>query len=477
MQRSISPTVLALAGAGTLLSAGSCSGTVADPDAYPPGMLAIQLQPAAAIQLEMLDYAVKRTGGFERKGPVAVAQANAHNTFAFKVEALPPATDYALAVNADAKLLSADALTHCVGGTLFNIDAGKSTAVSLRIQCDGVPTTGSRVQSPDGEKVNECPLVLALHAVPAAAPVGMKVMLKADIKDAMDGPSPLNYAWSTAGGTLSGTNTETSFTCTRPGVARVTLALGDGDSACADSSQSVSVVCTDAACLAANSCETMGDSSGAAGRGAPLPAGRGAAGVVGAAGASGSAGSAIAGQAGVAGSANPVSQSTTRANGNAGRWAGAQAGRMGQSTGSGGASGHAGAGAEVQGGTSGSAGQVTAQEQHEAGTGASGEPAAESGGSGGVASAGEGGMSGSPDLTPRAGGGEEHRNRNRDRRRGAGGEGGNSAETPSNGEETSGASGSAGSAAEEAGSSGSIDVGVSSESDAGSGNAGAGGSE
>lgn len=310
----LSKITTALAATCTALAAG-CSGSVTDPDPFPPGLLAIQLQPGDAVQLDSVSYVVSGPGGFMRSGPVAVAL-DSHASFSFKVEDLPPGTGYALSVDADATLLQAGDGTHCRGSTAFAIETDKSTAVSIGLQCDGVASTGS---TNDDRSGNQCPVVKGLRAVPAGGPVGTDVELYADIDDAADGPSPTTYMWTSAGGMLAGSNIEATFHCTRAGVSTVNLACSDGDAACSAAHAFVYVVCTDAKCLAAHNCDALPDpvagSGGGAGHGHSVPvAGVGGSSVM--AGAGGHAGAGAGGGSAVIGStagshASPTTTVTT----------------------------------------------------------------------------------------------------------------------------------------------------------------------
>ena len=295
----LSKMTTALAATCAALAAG-CSGSVADPDPFPPGLLAIQLQPGGSVQLESVSYVVSGPGGFMRSGPVAVAL-DSHASFSFKVDGLPPGTAYALGVDAEATLLPQGDDTHCHGSTTFAIETDKSTAVSIGLQCDGVATAGS---TNDDHSANQCPVVKGLRAVPAGGPVGTDVKLYADVDDAGDGPSATSYLWTSAGGMLAGSKLETTFHCTRAGVSTVDLTCSDGDAACSDAHAFVYVVCTDAKCLAAHNCDALPDpvagSGGSAGaaQGHSVPA-AGVGGSGAKAGAGGSSGSGTSGSGAV----------------------------------------------------------------------------------------------------------------------------------------------------------------------------------
>jgi hypothetical protein len=272
----------------------SCSGEVSEPEPFASGLLAVRLQPEAALQLQSVDYQITRPDGFVRSSPIAVST-EAQTSFSFKVQDLQPGDDYALTVTGEAKLAVAATITGCRARSNVSIAAGQSTSIALRMQCDGISTTGSQ----QAGTLNECPAVLALRASPDSVGVGESVVLHADIRDAADGPSPLTYRWSTSAGTFPGSTLDTTYTCQRPGSVALNLTVSDGDSKCDDTEAAVYVTCTDAACLAAGNCSKLGEVPRDAVRqsqdGGAGSAGRGGAGGARSSGAGGRAGSAVAG--------------------------------------------------------------------------------------------------------------------------------------------------------------------------------------
>ena len=229
--------------ASTLLQlAVGCGGSITDPDPFPPGMLAIELQPAASVKFKEVKYDLTRRDNFSRSGPVAVSLDDKQINFGFTVDDLQPADYYLLTINADAAVIGENRATTCRGRTSFAIEAGKTTSVAVRVQCAGVSNTGGMATT---AQVNECPMVMSLKASPSRAAIGEKIALQAEVRDDKLGPKPLSYSWSTNGGVFSGAKDQTSLECTRAGLVKVNLLVTDGDTTCKENTASVSVTCTD----------------------------------------------------------------------------------------------------------------------------------------------------------------------------------------------------------------------------------------
>src|SRR5204863_9471336 len=81
-----------------------------------------------------------------------------------------------------------------------------------------------------------------VSAFPGEVYVGASMSLLAAAHDSNGGPSPITYAWTTAGGTLSAANVASpSLKCTAAGPVTVTVTVSDGD--CSDT-LSTTVKCT-----------------------------------------------------------------------------------------------------------------------------------------------------------------------------------------------------------------------------------------
>ena len=240
----------------------ACSGAIGEVE---PGTLALQLQPAAAVQLSLLKYTVSHERGFVRSGPVAIGE---QQTFTFNVDTLPPAYGYVVSAYAEGTITKLNTKTVCTGQASFEIRTAQATAVSMTLQCDGVARTGTG----NGSTLNNCPIVGVISAAPAQAPVGQDVQLRAEVPVDNDGPLPIEYQWRADSGLLSAPRAaQTRFLCNKPGVIEVRLAVSDGDQACDEAPATVFVTCTDDECLDLTHCanspvQATAPSKAAAGR-------------------------------------------------------------------------------------------------------------------------------------------------------------------------------------------------------------------
>lgn len=262
------------------LAVGACSGEIGEVET---GVLSLQLQPSAAVQLGLLKYTVSHERGFVRSGPVALGE---EQVFTFEVDSLPPAYGYVVTAYAEGTIKAVGAPTVCTGEANFEVRAAQATAVSMRLQCEGVARTGTE----HGDEVNSCPTVGVISAEPARVPVGEYVRLRAEAAPDDDGPLPIEYHWSADSATLSNpSSAETRMLCKRPGVVAVQLTLSDGDDGCVEAPATVYVTCTGDTCTDLTHCTnsparpTTGQSS-SAGRGGAPAAQAGAAGRQGSAG-------------------------------------------------------------------------------------------------------------------------------------------------------------------------------------------------
>lgn len=147
---------------------------------------------------------------------------------------VPPSDDYTATVHAS----SVDGQRVCDGTTSFKVAKGATTRLEVPLTCAGGP---GRVVVGIGVSCHESPLVSFLVS-PLVAPVGQVVIGRA--ASARPDGGPLTFAWSAPSGTFATpTESQTEFTCTRPGPVEVTLKVQD-DEQC-QQSPSVLVTCLD----------------------------------------------------------------------------------------------------------------------------------------------------------------------------------------------------------------------------------------
>jgi len=226
----------------SLLAAGSTSlsgcGRDARSDAQGDvGMAQVALTLAGGAVLDTVAYTVTAAGGFSRTGTLDVS----HSSTISGLIPLPTGGPYTLTLMGT----STDGNTSCAGSATFSVTAHHTTPVDVHLTCHEAPRTGSIMVN---GTLNICPEIDGLSASTGETLVGSSVTLTAVAHDTDGMPSPLSYAWSATGGTLSDASAQSpTFTCASPGAATLTLTVSDGDAAagCADT-QSLTVTCTKA---------------------------------------------------------------------------------------------------------------------------------------------------------------------------------------------------------------------------------------
>jgi phospholipase C len=200
------------------------------------GEVGLQLQISAGVTLETVRYTITGPLGFNRTGSIDVTNSA---TVSAVIGGLPFGTGYQISLRGKI----ADDKGTCAGSATFDVDSTTTKPVALHLTCDLVPGTGSILV--DGT-LNACPRIDALEVSPAEVAVGGSITLRGAAVDVDHAPSlSLDYAWTATTGTIAnGATPNAVFTCATLGIATVTLAVFDGDGACA-SHQSVDVICSE----------------------------------------------------------------------------------------------------------------------------------------------------------------------------------------------------------------------------------------
>jgi uncharacterized protein YjiK len=249
---------------GTVALGSGCSST----DNHSPpksdvGSIGLALQLGSGTTLNSVSYTITGPSSFSRTGTLDTSQSS---TLTAVIGNLPAGTGFSIALDGT----TTDGSTHCAGAAPFDVAARMTTSVSVHLACHEPARTGSVLV--DG-KLNVCPTVDGISALPAEAYVGFSLALVGAAHDSDGGPASLAYLWTTTGGTLSAAAAaNTSLTCTAAGVFTVSLGVTDGD--CGDT-LSVTVTCT-----AAGTGGSGGGSGGRAGSGGSAGSGGGAGGGV-----------------------------------------------------------------------------------------------------------------------------------------------------------------------------------------------------
>jgi phospholipase C len=226
---------------GGVLGGAWTGGCATEPiDAVQPGHtgeISFDLQVAPGVTLEAVDYTLLGPNGFSRKGTIDVAHSS---TISAIIGGIPFGAGYQITLRGTT--VAGGGV--CMGSATFDVTGPATKSVALHVTCELQPGTGSILVN---GTLNVCPRIDGIDASPAEVAVGGKIALQASAVDVDHVPSPLAFHWTTTSGILGGASTASpTLTCTKVGLATVTLAASDGDLACA-SSRSVDVVCSEPA--------------------------------------------------------------------------------------------------------------------------------------------------------------------------------------------------------------------------------------
>ncbi len=243
MTRSIGKmSMLALAFCGYASLAGCNAGTAGNSGSITSqdgtGSVSFALTLVPGVTLPSASYTITGPAGFSKMGTINLTSSS---TLSALISGLPAGMGYAITISSTAS----DAVTTCGGSATFNVAARATTVVVVALDCHQPATTGSASIS---GVINVCPVVDGVSATPAEVTVGASIALAAAAHDADNGPSPLTYAWTATGGTLSSATAQSpTLTCTTPGPVTVSVTASDGDTkpGCADT-ESATVTCTGA---------------------------------------------------------------------------------------------------------------------------------------------------------------------------------------------------------------------------------------
>lgn len=228
----------------TMLFAG-CDSVTSTRPSREPGFLRLALTLADKVAIDTISFTIDGPGDFEKSGSIAVPADDA--TFKTTVDDLPVGAAYQIRIAAE----PADRSTSCAGTASFDISAGSTTSVSVRIRCRGVKRVGSVIV--DGV-FNICPVVNAVTAVATGTGTGFTLTAIGVDDDAS--PDPISYRWSASAGELSSANTaNATLSCpSEGGDLQVSLEVSDGD-------------CGETVTVARLTCESAGGTAGMAAAG------------------------------------------------------------------------------------------------------------------------------------------------------------------------------------------------------------------
>lgn len=206
------------------------------PGQAPAGTIGLALDFSSGVALNEATYTITGPNAYSRSVKVPLGNAPTLSTL---IGGTPPGRGYVLSVVGVAN----DGVTTCSGVSVpFDVVAGQTTMVSLRLQCHEQERTGN-IQV--GGVANYCAVVDDVTASSTQAVVGQPITLTSATRDRNNAPAPISFLWSATGGAISDTRVANpTFTCTTPGIFTINLTITDGD--CGDS-HVVTVTCTAAA--------------------------------------------------------------------------------------------------------------------------------------------------------------------------------------------------------------------------------------
>lgn len=188
-------------------------------DAEHAGSLGLNLEVLPGVTLSAVTYTV--TGnGFSKTGSIDVSGSP---TISGTIGGIPAGSAYTLVLNAT----TTDGGTTFTGSATFDVAAGNTTSVTIRLRASG--TSGNGSVTVNGT-LNVGPVIDELSVTPLTVNVGRTITLTSVASDVDDGPSPLTYYWSTTGGVISDPIApNATLTSATPGTFNVKLLVSDGD--------------------------------------------------------------------------------------------------------------------------------------------------------------------------------------------------------------------------------------------------------
>jgi cysteine-rich repeat protein len=222
----------ATAVAGCLLAISKCGGQHSAPTEL--GNVTLSVQLPAQVPIGQVSYQLQNARAkVDLKGTLSLDEL-ARATAA--VRRIPVGKPWTATFSA----ASADGDVSCAGSASFDVLAEQTTVVSTVLPCQ------SRTNGPlKGGPSRRCTIIQTLAVAPTQTAVGGALELGVQTLPG-ERLSPLQYAWSGAGGSFSDAGRATTvWTCREPG--EHTLALRVWDEACADRA-AATVRCTSLAC-------------------------------------------------------------------------------------------------------------------------------------------------------------------------------------------------------------------------------------
>jgi hypothetical protein len=227
-----SGALLGLAMAWASVTTVGCVGLEPPSEEDEGGQIGVSLELSASAILYYATYTITGPESFSRSVTVNVGDTN---RLAALIGNIPPGLGYVIAVSG----VATDGVSTCTGTSApFDVAAGATTMVSLRLECREPTHTGSiQIEG----IANFCPVVDIVAASLSQGAVGQAIGLTGSAHDANNAPSPLSFLWTATSGSINAPSTQNpTFTCTDVGDVTIVLTVTDGD--CSDTG-SLSMFC------------------------------------------------------------------------------------------------------------------------------------------------------------------------------------------------------------------------------------------
>jgi hypothetical protein len=218
-----------------MASAAGCSGQAPGAPDGRTGVVGAELQLAPGVTLNTISFSITNAAtGFARSGSVNVAQSN---TIGFQIPGIPTGQGYVLTLSG----VSTDGSLTCAGSAPFDVTAGATVSVAVRLFCTGTRADAGNVAVTGSTDV--CANIDSFGFSPSETAVGQPIAFSAT---ASAGSVQPTFAWSASAGTFDNPASATPvFTCpASPGPVTVTVTVSPGDAACpTTTTQSATVTC------------------------------------------------------------------------------------------------------------------------------------------------------------------------------------------------------------------------------------------
>jgi hypothetical protein len=178
--------------------------------------LAIRLSPG--VEIKKVDYKVTGNGITPITGSVDTT--NVATTATVLITGIPAGKGYLVELSSTA----ADGVTVCGGSATADVEAGKTTSVTIVLQCRSPRTTGAISVS---ATFNACPTLTSITAAPLVVDQGGTITVGATASDT-DAADTLSFIWSAPSGAFANpAQANTTYACSTPGIRALTVKVSD----------------------------------------------------------------------------------------------------------------------------------------------------------------------------------------------------------------------------------------------------------